>query len=81
MSNTIVTFQWDMPEMENLVVHCFISILPEPVSHPVTNTVSSPPWNVTLEYDTDYTVMLVYVNCAGEGYPFILSGLEFSEIG
>ena len=56
-----------------------ITVTPRPLSHPVSNIVYSTPWNVTLNFNIEYTVTITAVNCAGESSPFVLTNIEFSE--
>ena len=39
---------------------------PRPLSHPISNLVLLPPWNVTLDYNVIYIASIIAVNCAGE---------------
>lgn len=57
-----------------------ISVSPQPLSNH-TSIILYPryPWNITLHYNTKYTLYLTAVNCAGESDSFILSDIEFGK--
>lgn len=68
--NTTLTFEWDPFQgsgPESVVDHFVLSISPQPLSSLVMNVVPSPPWNVTISYNTVYNVNITAVNCAGDG--------------
>ena len=80
--NTTIRFEWDPPQgrgPDAVVDFYLISILPRPLSHPITSVAYSTAWNATIEYNMEYTVSITAVNCAGEGNPFVLPGLEISK--
>lgn len=80
--NTTITFEWDPPQgsgPEAVVDYYVITISPSPLSHPGTNMVESPPWNVTLSYNVEHTVNITAVNCAGNGDTFVLSNVRFGK--
>ena len=82
VADATVTFTWDPPPgsgPEAIVDSYTITITPMPVSHPITNVVTSSPWNVTLDYNETYTATIIAVNCAGESSPFILPNIEYSK--
>ena len=63
-----ITFEFDLLQgsgPERVVDYYIISISPEPLSHPVINSVYSSPWNVTVSYNTEYTATIKAVNCVG----------------
>ena len=67
--NYTVTLEWDPPDglgPEATVDYYWISVTPRPLSHPISNLVLLPPWNVTLDYNVVYTVSITVVNCAGD---------------
>ena len=57
-----------------------IVVTPRPLSHTILNIVYSTPWNVTLNFNIEYTASITAVNCAGESSPFVLTNIEFSEL-
>lgn len=61
-----VTLTWDPPQVSGPVDYYRITVMPRPLSHPISNRISSPPWNVTLDYNVFYTVNVSAMNCAGE---------------
>ena len=80
--NTTLTFEWDLPQglgPENIVDYYVIYILPEPLSHPIMNVVSDPPWNVTLQHNVKYSTNITAVNCAGQSETFTYSDIEYSK--
>ena len=76
---TTVTFEWDLPPMqeglEGCAINYSISITPAPVSHPATSVVSSPSWNVTLAHNVPYSVNLTAINCIGASNTTVLPGI------
>lgn len=82
MMDTTLIFDWDPPQglgPEAIVDDYVISISPSPLSHPGTDVVSSPPWNVTLDHNTLYTINITAMNCAGEGDTFIAAEIEYRK--
>lgn len=80
--NTTITFEWEPPMgmgPETVVDYYVIIISPTPLSHPRRNEVQSWLWNVTLAHNTNYTINITAVNCAGPGETFIFSDIEFSK--
>ena len=80
--NTTLTFEWDLPQglgTENIVDYYVIYIFPEPLSHPIMNVVSDPPWNVTLQHNVKYSTNITAVNCAGQSETFTYSDIEYSK--
>lgn len=75
---TTVTLDWDPPQgsgPESIIDNYTISILPLPPYQPNIVLVDSPPWNVTLTHNEDYTVNLTAVNCAGESETVTISSI------
>ena len=75
LMDTTVTFEWNPAQgsgPEAVVDYYIIYITPSPPSHPSTNQVESPPWNVTLAHNTIYSINITAVNCAGESDAFVL---------
>ena len=74
--DTTVTLEWVSPGLDagpaSNVDNYSISIYPTPLSHPLMNLVSSPPWNVTLAHNISYTVNITAINIAGESEPTTL---------
>ena len=69
MLNYNITLEWNPPEgsgLEVIVDSYNINVIPKPVSHPINNLVYSTSWNVTLQYNANYTVSINAENCAGE---------------
>ena len=82
MLNITVSFGWDLPQgsgPEAIVDYYVMSIMPEPLSHPVMNTVNSRSLSITMEYNTMYRTGLIAVNCAGDSGPFELTLPGFSK--
>lgn len=80
--NTTIRLDWNPPQgigPETVVDVFSVTISPTPLSHPSFNLVFSAPWNVTINYNVEYTSTIAAVNCAGESDPFELSGLRFSK--
>ncbi len=80
--NTTIRFEWDPPKgigVETVVDFFSISISPRPLSQPALSLVYATPWNVTIDYNVQYTATIAAANCAGESEPFELSGLRFSK--
>lgn len=42
-----------------------ISITPEPLSQDISNLIHSSPWNVSLEYNVQYLISIISLNCIG----------------
>lgn len=77
-----VDFDWAHPQgsgPEAIVDYYIISISPNPLSHPGSNNVSSPPWNVTVGYNVDHTVNITAVNCAGNSDTLVSSNVRFGK--
>ncbi len=75
-----VMFEWDPPKgsgPESVVENYTISILPMPVSHPISNVVNSTSWNVTLAYNMIYNATITALNCAGESEPVVLTNIQY----
>ena len=66
--NITALFQWHQPTRDDqtIVDYYRIFIFPEPLSHPTSNLVISPPWNVTIDARTSYRVNIRAGNCVGE---------------
>ena len=82
-SNNTITFDWDPPQgvgPEAIVDYYVIAISPAPLSHPILNNVSSSPWNVTVAYNTGYSVNITAVNCAGRSGTFVLADFIYGKI-
>ena len=80
--NITITFEWDPPQgmgSELIVDYYLIVISPTPLSHPILNNISSSPWNVTVDYNTVYSVNITAVNCAGESGAFLLDGFIYGK--
>ncbi len=73
-------FEWDPPNgsgPEAVVENYKISILPMPVSHPISNVVDNTSWNVTLDYNVIYSATITALNCAGESIPNVLTNIQY----
>ena len=82
VSNITVTFEWDPPQESGpaVIVDTYeVSIIPRPLSHPISNEIDGLSWNVTLEYNVEYTATITAENCAGVSLPFTLHAIEFCE--
>ncbi len=80
--NTTIILDWDPPPgsgPEAIVNNYTVTITPAPVSHPASNVVITPPWNVTLNYNVMYTATITASNCAGNSAVLTLSTIEYSE--
>ena len=80
--NTTLVFEWNPPQglgPATVVDYYIISISPKPLSHPSTNVVSQSPWNVTLVHNTEYSINVTSVNCAGQGDTFTLAEIQYSK--
>ena len=80
--DTTVKFEWDPPPgsgPEAIVDNYTITITPAPVSHPISNVVTTSPWNVTLDYNVIYTATIAAVNCAGDSDILVLSTIEYGK--
>ena len=83
VGNVTLTFEWDPPQgvgPELIVDYYLIAISPAPLSHPILNNVSSSPWNVTVDYNTVYSVNITAVNCAGQSGTLSLENIEYSKL-
>ncbi len=82
--SAIVTFQWDLPlgggTPAFIVDSYLIVVAPEPLSNPSSNVVFVSTWTVTLEYNIEYTVTIMAVNCVGESDPLVISDILYSEL-
>ena len=81
---TTVTLNWELPQgsgPEIIVDNYTISISPDPPYQLSVISVSSPPWNITLDHNEEYTINVTAMNCAGVSEPAILSNIGFSEFG
>ena len=82
VSNITVTFEWDPPQESGpaVIIDTYeVSIIPRPLSHPISNAIDGLSWNVTLEYNAEYTATITAENCAGVSLPFTLQDIEFCE--
>ena len=83
MLNVFVGFGWNPADgngPEAIVDNYTISILPMPLSHPITNVVYSIIFNVTLDYNVIYNATVTASNCAGESKPIYLTNIEYGNI-
>lgn len=81
-SDTNVFFEWEPPTgsgPEYVIESYDISVMSEFGYDYINDTVSSPTWNTTLEYNEKYSVAVVSINCAGESEPIELEDILFSE--
>ncbi len=79
---TTVTFDWDPPSgsgPEGVVDNYTILIMPKPISSPQSNVVTAAPWNVTLNYNIEYSATISATNCAGASESFSLQNIEYSK--
>ncbi len=80
----MVTFEWDPPSGNGpgvVVDNYIITIIPEPVSHNISNNVSSTldQWSVILDYNVIYTATIVAQNCAEESESVLLSNIKYGR--
>ena len=81
-SNITVTFEWIPPQGSGpaVIVDTYeVSIMPRSLSHPISNVISTLSWNVTLNYNMEYTATITAENCAGASMPITLHNIEFCE--
>lgn len=81
--NVRVTFEWRLPQAtgpEVIVDYYRVIVSPSPLSHPSSNMVFSSQWNVTLDYNTEYTVTILTINAAGNSTPFSLANIEIGKL-
>ena len=80
--NSTITLSWDPPQGTGPQLNVdfyWISIIPTSLSHPVLNNVITPPFSVTIGYNTVYTVNITAVNCAGQSGTLSLENIEYSK--
>lgn len=79
----MLTFEWDPPQdfgLDLTVDSYVITILPHPKYYHTTQLLYPPnPWNVTLYYNTKYTMNITAVNCVGESDPFVIGDINFGK--
>ena len=75
-TNQTLTLEWDLPQDMVRVDYYIVTVTPQPLSHPISNEVMSPPWNVTVEFNIIYISTITAVNCAGPSGTFTLTGVE-----
>ena len=81
---TTVTIDWDSPQgsgVEAVVDYYTVSISPTPPYQPGMFNVSSPPWNVTLTHNLEYTGNITAINCVGESTPLPIPPIKFGKQG
>ena len=80
--NTTITFEWTLPHgsayEDTGTFTAFIS--PSPLSHPSKNEDILPPWNVTLAYNTNYSVYVMSENCAGTSSSIFIGNFSCCEL-
>ena len=82
MMNFTVNFKWNPPDgrgPEAIVDNYTISILPMPLSHPISNVVYSTNFNVTLDYNVIYNATVTASNCAGKSKRVYLTNIEYGK--
>ncbi len=80
VENSTITFTWNPPPgsgPEAIVDNYTISIEPAPISHSMTSVGLSSPWNVTLNYNVEYSATIIAINCAGESDSSTLNDIEY----
>ena len=80
--NYTISLQWKPPEGSSsaaVIDKYILSVIPKPVSHPISNEVYSTIWSVTLDYNTVYTATVTAVNCAGESNTVILPDIQYGK--
>ena len=81
-ASNIITLGWDPPHGSGpeAIIHYYkIVITPEPLSHPNPIIVYATSWNVTVEFNVQYSVTLITVNCEGESNPLALNTYIFGK--
>ena len=72
---TTVLLGWNPPQgsgPEFIVQNYSVEISPAPPYHPGVVILSSPPWNVTLLQNIEYTINITAMNCAGKSITIFL---------
>ena len=80
--NITITLEWIPPQGSgpNTIVDAYkVTIMPKPLSSPVSNIIRVTSWNVTLSYNSIYTAMIIAENCAGVSVPVTLGNIEFRK--
>ena len=80
--NYTVSLKWNLPVERSpsfTVDRYILSIKPKPVSQPTSNEIYSTIWNVTLNYNIEYTATITAVNCAGESNMVILPNIKYGK--
>ena len=80
--NIIVSIEWRRPVgvgPEYFIQSFVIYIESETGLFSRSDTVTSTSWDVTLNYDTNYTVSVISVNCAGISDMIILEDIRFGK--
>lgn len=64
------TFEWGPPPqsigVKSTAIYYRLSISPAPLNYPDTVEITDLSWNVSLEYNTNYTASITAVNCLSE---------------
>ena len=82
VSNITVIFEWDPPQGSGpaIIIDTYeVSIISHSLSHPISNVIDGLSWNVTLNYNVEYTATITAENCAGVSLPFTLHAIKFCE--
>ena len=82
-NKTTVLLGWTPPQgsgPEVIVDNYSIALSPAPSYQSAVNTVSSPPWNVTLLHNQEYAANITAHNCAGESTAVFLLIPQYGKI-
>ena len=80
--NITLILEWNPPQGSGpdvIIDHYEITIVPTPLSHPTSNTVTALIWNVTVEYSLLYDITVTPVNCHGSGRSYSLNNIQISK--
>ena len=69
---------FDPPVESGPVDYYEVTIVPKPLSQPTSTFVYFTPWNVTLDFDVEYTASVISVNCFGKSLPLV-KNISFSK--
>ena len=77
-----VTFEWDPPNgfgTQTIVESYNFFITPKPVI-PISNKISSSPYNLLLAFNIQYTASISAVNCAGASEAATISNIFYGKL-
>ena len=79
LNDSTVTFEWEPAPSDYDVTAYRIRLVPQPDSVPSLNILNALQWNLTLVHNWAFTATLTAVNCAGEGDPTVIRGIEICK--